>query len=51
MGTAQFWQQTGLGLVELVGQIAVIVIPLMIFMEIMKDLNILDRISGKLIGR
>jgi len=48
MGTAQFWQQTGLGLVELVGQIAVIVIPLMIFMEIMKDLNILDRISGKL---
>ncbi|MBU7006115.1 nucleoside recognition domain-containing protein [Phosphitispora fastidiosa] len=48
MGTAQFWQQTGLGLVELVGQIAVIVIPLMIFMEIMKDLNVLDRISGKL---
>ena len=46
MNTVQFWQETGLGLLLLIKQVAVIVIPLMVFMEIMKDLKVLDRISG-----
>lgn len=41
-----FWLQTGRGLAGLVGQMALIVIPLMLFMEIMKELNVLDRFTG-----
>ncbi|MDA8234847.1 MAG: nucleoside recognition protein [Clostridia bacterium] len=44
--TWEFWQQTGWGLVKLVWQMAVIVIPLMVCMEIMKDLQVLDKVSG-----
>lgn len=42
----RLWQDMVLGIARLVGRTALIVIPLMVFMEIMKDLNVLDRISG-----
>lgn len=42
----EFWQQAAWGLTKLVGQMAVIVIPLMLFMEVMKDTNVLDKITG-----
>ncbi len=44
--TWEFWRLTGWGLAKLIGQIAIIVIPLMIFMEIMRDTNVLDTLTG-----
>lgn len=41
-----FWQQAGWGLIKLIGQMAIIVVPLMFFMEVIKDLNILDKLTG-----
>lgn len=44
--TGEFWQHTAWGLAKLIWQMAIIVIPLMLFMEIMKDTNVLDKITG-----
>ncbi|HEX3033270.1 MAG TPA: nucleoside recognition domain-containing protein [Bacillota bacterium] len=41
-----FWQQTALGLFSLIKQMAVIVIPLMLVMEIIKDAQVLDKLTG-----
>lgn len=41
-----FWQQTAIGLVKLIWNMAEIVIPLMIFIEILKAFNILEKITG-----
>lgn len=48
MFSMDFWIQSGTGLVKLIFQMVVIVIPLMLIMELLKDLNILDKITGKL---
>lgn len=45
---AQFWQTTLTGVYELIKQMVIIIIPLMLFMEILKDLNILDRLTDQL---
>ena len=42
----QFWQNMLLGLTGLIWQIALIVIPLMIFMEALKAWNVINRITG-----
>lgn len=44
----QFWQTTGWGIFNLIKQMVVIIIPIMICMEILKDLKILDRLTTKL---
>lgn len=44
----QFWQTTGWGIFNLIKQMVVIIIPIMICMEILKDLKVLDRLTTKL---
>lgn len=44
----QFWQTTAWGIFNLIKQMIIIIIPLMLFMEILKDLQILDRLTSKL---
>ncbi len=46
--TWHFWQQTGLGLGKLLWQIAIIVIPIMIVMEALKEANLLDKVTQRL---
>lgn len=44
----QFWQTTAMGVYGLIVQMMIIILPVMLFMELLKDLNILDRITEKL---
>lgn len=48
MASWQFWQHTGWGLFRLVGQMILIIIPLTVFLEVMKDLNIFNRLTRML---
>lgn len=46
MLSLHFIGQTAIGLGKLLGQMALIVIPLIIFIEVLKDFKILDKLTG-----
>lgn len=46
--TLAFWNETAWGLIMLVLQMTAIIIPLMVFLEVLKELNILDKFTTML---